>query len=258
MALGDAVKTEDGSYTVMHPELKECYHSHDGAAKEARDLYIKKSGLKERLPNGGEDLRILDVGLGLAYNALTTVDAWANCPEPQSLDIVSLEINVELVEELISGKPIWSPGWPENWFKFAESLEKITDQDELASLKEGYSFGEHFFKGKISHPNSNNAPKSQLNWLIVVGDAREADKFNPDGKLWDYVWQDPFSPEKNPKMWSAEWFEKLKRESQKDASLMTYSVSRQTKDALTEGGWEFQKLKTTTRKRNWIKANPAK
>ena len=59
-------------------------------------------------------------------------------------------------------------------------------------------------------------------------------------------------------MWSAEWFKLVGGESHESTKLMTYSVSRMTKDALKNGGWYFEKVDTTTRKRHWIKAAPNK
>lgn len=255
MKLGEPVKTEDGSYTIRHPEHGECYHSYDGAAKEAYDLYIERSGFEDIVGSGGRSVRVLDVGLGLAYNALTTIDAWSRLDRAGSLDMISLEISEDLVEALASGKASWSKGWNSVWFDWVGRLQK-KEQPGCHDLKSKYSFAESFWQAEIPHPNPDN--KSSVKWLIVVGDARNGKSFSDENMKWDYIWQDPFSPEKNPQMWSGEWFKIMKNESHPTTKLMTYSVSRATKNALKEGGWNFDKVDTTTRKRHWIKAVPEK
>lgn len=252
MSLGDPVKTEDGSYTIMHPGHGECYHSYDGAAKEARDLYIERSGFLDAVSRTTKAIRVLDVGLGLAYNALTTVDAWRTLGNPSNIEMLSLEIEEKLVIELASGKPSWSEGWADEWKDLASSLEKIEDPQSIDRLKDKFSFAKSFWHAKLKKGESS------FDWLIVIGDASKASGFKTDEEQpWDFVWQDPFSPEKNPSMWSAKWFSLVKKECHKETSLMTYSVSRVTKNALTEGGWGFEKVDTTTRKRHWIKASPS-
>jgi tRNA U34 5-methylaminomethyl-2-thiouridine-forming methyltransferase MnmC len=253
MKLGEPVKTEDGSYTIRHPEHGECYHSYDGAAKEARDLYIERSGFETIVGSGAQSVRVLDVGLGLAYNALTTIDAWVNLENSGPLEMVSLEISEDLVSALASGKASWSKGWGKTWFDIVSKLEQ-REGSAASTLKIKYSFADSFWEAEIIHPNLGN--KNTLKWLILVGDARNSQSFAEAGLKWDYIWQDPFSPEKNPQMWSAEWFGVMRKESHSETKLMTYSVSRATKDALNDGGWSFDKVDTTTRKRHWIKAVP--
>ena len=250
MTIGDAVETGDGSYTLRHPDIDECYHSYDGAAKEARDLYIERSGFKERLKMSSKKIKVLDVGLGLAYNAMTTIDSWWHAVEAPDLQMSSLEINHLLLDEILKPKPSWSKAWPAVWFEFKDKIVVISDKNEQSLLRQKYPFAESFLKAVIEHPKSG----SSLNWLIIVGDARKADSLSSCGETWDFIWQDPFSPEKNPAMWSSEWFSFLKKESGDQTRLMTYSVSRKTKDALNDGGWKFEKLSTSTRKKHWIRA----
>ncbi|RMF23498.1 MAG: hypothetical protein D6756_08695 [Cyanobacteria bacterium J083] len=251
MRFGDLIKTEDGSYTLKHLRHGECYHSHDGAGKEAQDLYIQSSGLNQRICNSVGTIRVLDVGLGLAYNALSTVAAWMQAESPCAMEMLSLEIEPELVKALASGEFPWSEGWRKDWRKWAKCLQQLPAEN--SRLQSHYKFGQKFWHCQLIHPLSS----SQFNWLVIVGDARQATDLKlPNQAPWDYIWQDPFSPKTNPQMWSKEWFSLLRKECHADTQLMSYSVARTTKDALIAAGWSFTRITTTTRKKHWLKAQP--
>jgi len=66
--------TADGSYTLYDPEVDQTYHSSRGAIAEARYVYLGASGAARRLAEG-EELRVLEVGLGTGMNLLLTLDA---------------------------------------------------------------------------------------------------------------------------------------------------------------------------------------
>lgn len=80
--------------------------------------------------------------------------------------------------------------------------------------------------------------------MIEFGDAVESiDRLIFSGKKFDAFYQDPFSPKKNPRLWTVDWFAKLRRLAADGAILSTYSSARSVTKALTAAGW-----KTTTRK----------
>lgn len=70
------VETGDGSHSLYVDELKEHYHSWNGALEESRYVFIKMglNVLQERFP-ATEPLRILEIGLGTGLNALVTLQA---------------------------------------------------------------------------------------------------------------------------------------------------------------------------------------
>jgi len=106
-SLGQILATEDGSLSLIHPDHGEAYHSRLGADTEARLLYIEASGIQARFA-AAAPLAVLDVGLGLGYNAIHTLEAWANAASPGPLQVVSLEINLALVEApRILAAPLW-------------------------------------------------------------------------------------------------------------------------------------------------------
>jgi tRNA 5-methylaminomethyl-2-thiouridine biosynthesis bifunctional protein len=232
--LGELVETADGSLTIRHPEHLETYHSSAGAETEAFELYVNGSGLLDRLTKGST-LAVLDVGLGLSYNAMATIDAWTACTQSSDLEIVSLEWSRDLVLAIVQGTAPWSTSWSEARKNVALSLREIKS---------------NIFFTETIHPLNG----SRCRWTILVGDARET---LPTLKLkFHYVWQDPFSPEKNPDMWNSAWFSAVKQVAEKDAILMSYSVARRVRDALNDSGWQCERFKTPVKqKKQWLRAS---
>lgn len=89
---------------------------------------------------------------------------------------------------------------------------------------------------------------------VIIGDARVAlplwinhlEKFHA-------IYQDAFSPRKNPTLWTTQWFELLGKLSHPGARLSTYSASISIRKALHAAGWgvypgeAFARKKSSTR-----------
>lgn len=226
-ALGDVLATDDGSLTMIHPDHGEAYHSRLGATAEARLLYVEASGIRARFADATET-RVLDIGLGLAYNAIQTLAAWAEAPRPGTLTLQSLEINPALVQVLAAGTAPWQTTWTDAHRAFCSALRQTSLNTWAA-----------------------NFPAFGASWIIHVGDAREATLDGP----FAYFWQDPFSPEKNPPLWDAAFFTKLRAAAAPDALLMTYSVARTVRDALAAAGWKPERFPAAPgHKRQWLRA----
>lgn len=230
--IGTPVQTEDGSFTLKHPDHGEEYHSQLGARLEARCLYIENSGFLDALDHEKNVLRVLDVGLGLGYNAMETLEAWVAAPHAPDMELDSLEINGALVEALASGEGGWSHNWPPLWQLWCRGLIKVA---------------ECRWQTEVIHPNG----QSRARWVIQVGDAATGDLPSRD---YHFIWQDAFSPTKNPILWTGAWFRKLSAASVPGAVLMTYSVARVVKDGLTAGGWDYARIPGPGRKRHWMRA----
>ncbi|ATH07908.1 hypothetical protein BIY24_08080 [Halobacteriovorax marinus] len=51
------------------------------------------------------------------------------------------------------------------------------------------------------------------------------------------IYQDAFSPKKNPSLWTKEWFTELKEHSDERCILSTYSAAMGVRKALMEANW---------------------
>jgi tRNA U34 5-methylaminomethyl-2-thiouridine-forming methyltransferase MnmC len=229
------IKTEDHSYTVLDHSTQEAYHSQGGANLEALSLYIESSSFKTKLTE--KSLAVLDLGLGLGYNALNTIQTWTDHPQAKDLLLVSLENNALLVKDLLEGSAPWTTNWPDSWKQILKIAQKT-------------NFG---YLVHLTHP----LKKSALIWKILIDNALiSIQKLQKESVELDFIWQDAFSPQKCPELWSFEWFKDLRALSIKETELLTYSVARIVKDNLEKTGWDWQKIKTTTKKGHWLKASP--
>jgi len=145
-------------------------------------------------------MKILDIGFGLGYNSGMAVF------KAKKIEIISLENDINVLEEL---QKIDVPSW------FKESYKII----KKAAKELEYKDNDVFIK-------------------ILLGDARETIKKIED--KFDAVFLDPFSPPKNPELWTVEFFKEIKKKMKENAVLSTYSCAGKVRRNLKEAGFEVK------------------
>ena len=199
----DIIITNDGTKTMYSAEFDECYHStRDGALNESLNKHIIPAF---NLAKSKDRLVILDICYGLGFNTLSTIYYYKKYSPETKLHIISPEFDIELVK----------------------SLKEFDYPKEFYSLK------------NIINAISKNSRYEDSTLLVEVifGDAREVIK-SIDVKV-DIIYQDAFSPKKNPTLWTKEWFRDLKDISKKDVVLTTYSSATPIRLALYENGFSI-------------------
>jgi tRNA U34 5-methylaminomethyl-2-thiouridine-forming methyltransferase MnmC len=83
---------------------------------------------------------------------------------------------------------------------------------------------------------------------VFIGDAREILPKLKIGPM-DAIYQDPFSPKKNPTLWTLEWFSLLLGLSGPNCILSTYSSSTNIRKSLLKAGWAVFERKGFGKKR---------
>lgn len=79
--------------------------------------------------------------------------------------------------------------------------------------------------------------KDNMNATILIGDARTTlPNFNE--YKFDAIYQDAFSPKKNPTLWTVEWFATLKEKANSDCIMTTYSASSSIRKSMIKAGWK--------------------
>lgn len=209
------VQTKDSSFTLYSEDYDECYHNvNDGALSESLKKHVEPAFL---FAPKKDKLTILDICFGLGYNTLTTL---------YYLKRDNLDTKVEIIS-------------PE------------LDRDLVKSLKD-FDYPKEFndFKHIISEISRNYFYEDEnIKIDVKIGDAREVIK-NIDKKI-DIVYQDPFSPKKNPTLWTVEYFKDIFDIMDKDGILTTYSIASPVRFALDESGFlvyerEIEGLKKET------------
>lgn len=111
-------------------------------------------------------------------------------------------------------------------FKKHDACDKL----KFISLEIDPDLVEYFYE---NHPAFRNQDCLE----ILVGDARNS--VSHIKIKFDAIYQDAFSPRRNPILWTMEWFEKLGELSHEQTILSTYSASSTIRKSLLETGWRL-------------------
>ena len=228
------VKTEDGSYTLYHPEYKQHFHSLAGAETEAEKKFIEPCEIRKAL-NDGKHLKILDIGFGLGTNALAAVKA-AEEVQKGSVSIISLEKDLKTLK-------IAAELAPNN--KILATLAKKQEWSSSSSLRSPSANSKNTPMSKPSPDNNRLNPSAcvlrsesasyfKTEIKIILGDARQSiltfdDKF-------DAIFLDPFSHEANPELWTYDFIHKLAGLLAPDGVIATYSAAFPVRGAMLRAG----------------------
>ena len=195
--------TDDGSATLFSYEFDEAYHStKDGALHESLEKHIipALSFHKDK-----KELTILDICFGLGYNTLATLYYIKKNSLSTKIEIISPEFDKSLIHSLAS-------------FKYPKEFDTL--KEIITQLSNNFYYEDKQFKIKI-----------------LLGDARKTLPLLK--KKFDIVYQDAFSPQKNPLLWTREYFSDIKALSKKDTIITTYSTAITTRMGLYENGFNI-------------------
>ena len=198
------VETGDGTKTLFSERFQEACHSTTGAKEETLLHYLKGCQVEQKISL--ENVTILEVGFGLGLGFTTTLETLKNAQH--EFHFISLEIDHELVD----------------WV-----FDDLARRNILSSIKK--------------NPGLYEATHARGKLTVILGDARtslpEFLKHNP--QTFDVIYQDAFSPKKNPTLWTTQWFELLKKYSSDDVVLSTYSASSSIRKSMITSGWKIHK-----------------
>jgi tRNA U34 5-methylaminomethyl-2-thiouridine-forming methyltransferase MnmC len=213
----ELILTEDGSHTLFVPAIDECYHSTHGAVQESKHIFIE-AALKQCVKT---EVRVLEIGFGTGLNAfLTMIEAERS---DKKIHYTSLEkYPVELGKALQLNYPEAFPAVSR------ESFELL----HTSVWGEEVQIGSNF-------------------WLTKI----EADVtlFNLN-MMFDVVYFDAFSPEKQPEMWSLELFEKIFIQCNSGAILTTYCAKGIVRRAMQSAGFQVERLPGPLGKRQILRS----
>ncbi len=192
--------TGDGSSTALLGEYGEQMHSRSGAYEEALQKHLFPSRI---LGRSEHTLSVLDVGFGLGYNILALAMEFQRRNSPGNLSVISLEKDRS----------------------FTPLLESIAFNDErddtYRHIRRAYQLGHADF-GTISI-------------TVMFGDARNTIRQLAEGAF-HAIFFDPFSPARNPELWTIHFFMEMYRVMKNGAILTTYSSAPHVRTAMLEAG----------------------
>jgi S-adenosyl-L-methionine-dependent methyltransferase len=200
----EAVVLGNGEVSIRDRRTGEIMHPGLGPRREAELLYVEQPRLAERLSASGPGpVRVLDVGLGAATNALAVVEC-ARRVQGRALVLSSLERDDGPLRLALADA--------------ARFPVQAAHRDLLESLLERRS---------VERPG--------LRWMWIDGDAPEALARLDAGQ--DVICFDPFSPEANPELWTVEALRRVRQVLAPGGVLSTYSASTRTRVTLLLAGF---------------------
>ncbi len=201
--------TADGSPTLYSEEYGELYHHSSGAFLESRDRYVVGCRVIDRLRIAGQ-LQILDIGFGLGFNVALAVEEFLQEAPGARLEVVSLEKNPISVDR---------------WQTLSRALSNPSIPPLIATLLAEGSAELRTSEGGV------------VSLQIVVG--RAENSIGGLARGFGAVFLDPFSPGRNPELWTPQFLTAVRRTVEEGAILATYSAATRVKVALLEAGWRI-------------------
>lgn len=200
------LQTKDSTITLFNTFFNESYHSaNDGALRETlhKHIFPVLSFLDSK--DKKDSIIVLDICFGLGFNTLSFMEHYKG-----AFILHTPEMDGELLKKLLNHP------YPK----------------ELESKKEVLA---HLVKNQVFVNKDSKL-------FLYLGDARILlQDFLRQNICFDIIFQDPFSPLKNPNLWTYEYFKMLYRISKKDVLITTYSQnSKMLYSAFLAGFYSFK------------------
>ncbi|MEW5770486.1 MAG: bifunctional tRNA (5-methylaminomethyl-2-thiouridine)(34)-methyltransferase MnmD/FAD-dependent 5-carboxymethylaminomethyl-2-thiouridine(34) oxidoreductase MnmC [Pseudomonadota bacterium] len=221
----------DAAGTPVSPDYGDVYHAAASGPGQARHVFLGGNGLPARW-GGQQRFTILENGFGTGLNFLATWAAWQADPQAcERLHYLAVEKHPFRPADLAR----LHAAWPE----FAALAAQLRDRWPV--LTPGFHRLE-FARGRVVLTLMLGDTETCLGRLRA-----EVDAFYLDG----------FDPKKNPDMWSVGVFQRMARLAAPTATLATWCVARDVRDALAAAGFVTEKRPGFAHKREMLVGRPA-
>ena len=213
----ELILTEDGSHTLFVRAIDECYHSTHGAVQESCHIFIE-AGLKQ---SAKTEIRVLEIGYGTGLNAfLTLIEAERSSKQIRYTTLERYPVDVKSALQL---------NYPEG---HSLLLKSYFEQLHTSPWNVQVEISPFFTLEKIE---------------------TDFTQYDFDG-LYDIIYFDAFSPEKQPEMWSEKLFKTLYAHCNPGAILTTYCAKGVVRRALQSAGFTVERLPGPPGKREILRA----
>jgi tRNA U34 5-methylaminomethyl-2-thiouridine-forming methyltransferase MnmC len=245
---GDVVRTEDGSLTLHSPRFGQTFRSRHGAQQEARHVFVEGAGVGDRL-RAGLPTRVLEVGLGAATNLGQTASlAFASGTPVHYVAIEREPLPPAAWRALGFGTPAASadgtPASPDGATPAASAdgtPAASADGTPAAFTAAWLAAIVTWSQQPLTAPRRLSVgPMSVDVWLGEAAELVTGRAF-ADLHHVDAIYLDPFSPEVDPRAWTAEVLTALAGRLKPGGVLATYSVQGAVRRGLQAAGLEVTK-----------------
>lgn len=214
------ILTEDGSHSIVMPQLNVSYHSRHGALQESKHIFIE-AGLKEVLKKKN-DIAVFEMGFGTGLNALLTLIETEN---------ISVNIYYETAELYPVDNSIASQ------LNYTDALSRNDMHPQFMLMHECAWGATCAISGKFTLYKRNE----NIEQVVLTN------KF-------DIVYFDAFDPVAQPGLWTTGVFRKLFNVMNEGGLLLTYCSKVVVRRAMEEAGFSVEKIPGPKGKREIVRA----
>ena len=217
----DFVTTADGSKTLYHAEVGECYHSKHGAHQESIHVFLK-SGLQFFLEKENKtEASVLEVGFGTGLNFLLTANY---CQQHDiALDFCSIEafpLPLTLIEQTGYGTYVNDNLWQQFLSQYENNLLQPIVYSPTVSLEIAHTKALEF------HTN----------------------------RTFDVIYFDAFAAVHQPEMWNEETLTHITKFINPGGVFVTYAITGDLKRTMKRLGFTIEKAPGAPGKREMLRA----
>lgn len=227
--------------------FNDIYFDIDDAQQQSETVFIETNKIVDKLILSNNTFTIAETGFGTGLNFILTLKAYQQAQRQLKLK--------GACKELCKLHFISVEKYPLTKQQLALSLKNLPLLQEFCSLLlEQYPTEIYQQNNILTH--ECNFLGGNVALTVYFCDATEGLKQikSPHQGLVDTWYLDGFSPNKNPDMWSNALFQQIARLSKEQACLSTFTIAGTVRRQLIEAGFRLEKVTTTGKKREIIKA----
>ena len=252
--------TADGSHTLFVPEIGESYHSIHGAIQESTVVFIEQ-GLRACSLN---TIHVLEIGFGTGLNALLT--ALEACRTKKRIHYTTIErfpVSIEnahllnypelLLCQIIDCHSECSIAESKNLRDPSTSL-RMTERSNLKHFMADKSLMLNCYEQFDKIHQASWEEDVDINPYFVLHKIKTDFTTCSLSGMYDVVYFDPFSPEKQPEMWEESCFREIADHCSPDAILTTYCAKGSVRRTLQKVGFRVERLPGPPGKREILRA----
>jgi len=213
------ITTADGSKTLYVPEMDEQYHSVNGALTESEHVFLNNGYLH----HPANPVSVFEVGFGTGLNALLTA-------------IKADELKRHTLFASIEKHPL--------------------EDKEVQELDYGKLFEipvTNLFEKMHAAPWNKTVKISNFFTLYKV--KADLTDFDFEENMYDVIYFDAFGPDKQPKLWTPQIFNRLGSACRSGAIFVTYSAKGVVRRQLMNAGFIMERLPGPPGKRQMLRGS---
>jgi tRNA U34 5-methylaminomethyl-2-thiouridine-forming methyltransferase MnmC len=200
-------ETADGSFTLYLPDMKEQYHSLNGAVTESKYVFLYRGYSSHPSKNPV----VLEVGFGTGLNCLVTALEAENLKRTTFyIAIEKYPVIPDLIRKLDYGK------------YFSKKGEELFQKMHQCDWEKDHQISTYF------------------RLLKMNADITEETLILP--QFVDIIYFDAFGPDKQPEMWTERIFSRLYRYTSEGGIIVTYSAKGEVRRRMLSAGYHMEKF----------------